>query len=137
MGNSLPSISIRPGLRPREDYSSLASRQGIKSGSSSLPVISQCLFGEEHGPRGCFRRWEENFVILLDSVPPASRWAAPSQLGVVPPRSAFFIGCMGIGQKLTSRPQVSHQAIRNKERDQLSNWERDQLLNWEHGISEP
>ena len=79
LGNSPPSISPRPGLRPGEDYSSLASRQGIKSGSSSLPVISHCSIGVEHGARGCFRRWVEYFAILLDSLPPTSSWAALSQ----------------------------------------------------------
>lgn len=37
-------------------------------------------------------------------------WAAPSQLGVVPPQSAFLIGCMGIRIQLTSRLLISHQA---------------------------
>ena len=60
-----------------------------------IPVKSHRSIGIEHGARGCSRRWERSTYLTGQLLPPSS-WAAPSQLGAVPPRSAILIGCMGI-----------------------------------------
>ena len=71
-----------------------------KAAVYQLKVIAQ--IGVERGARGCFRRWERPSS-LTGQLPPALNWAAPSQLGAVPPQSAFLNGCLGIKPTLTSR----------------------------------
>jgi len=136
MGYSLSPKSPCPGLHPTslhhiihhpsqpgEDTPATPLRRH-NTESSSLPVISHRSIGVECGARGCSRRWSGSSH-LIGQLPPASSWAAPSQKGVVPPQSAFLIGCMGIRRHPTSRLQPPHQTTTTiiNARDHLSNWD--------------
>ncbi|KAI8747840.1 hypothetical protein BgiBS90_033029, partial [Biomphalaria glabrata] len=47
---------------------------------------------------GCLWRWERSSR-LTDQLPPASTWAAPSQLGADPPQPACSNGCLELSLK--------------------------------------
>ena len=108
MGDNLLSILQRPGtlsatstytLHPHlERTLQLRFSTSAQHGKQQLPVISHRYIGVKRGARGCFRRWERS-LHLNGQLPPASSWAAPSQKGVVPSRSAVSSGCLGIRSK--------------------------------------
>ena len=86
--------SLTPTSTPEEDTPALLS-SWTQHGEQQIPVIILHSTGIECGGRGCSRRWERSSD-LTRQLSSASSWAAPSQKGAVPPRSAILIGCMGI-----------------------------------------
>ena len=104
-------LSPTPTSKPGEDTPASPSVQ-IQHGEQQIPVISHRSIGVEQGARGCSRRWERSSD-FTGQLSPASSWAAPSQEGVVPPRSAILIGCMGIRDHPKSRLEPWHQATTN------------------------
>ena len=86
---------ICPGLHPEEDTS--ASPHGINTTPEAAVIGYKlyCLTGIEQGTRGCFQWWERSSD-LTGQLPLASSWAAPSQIGAVPPQFVCLIGCMGL-----------------------------------------
>ena len=72
---------------------------------------------KETSARGPLRRWERSSY-LNGWLPPASSWAAPSQLGVVSPWLTCPTGCVGIREASLKKWAIKqpHQATQKQER---------------------
>ena len=84
---------ICPGLHPGEDTPASPHGVDITREAAVTNYTLYCLIGIEQGVRGCFRRWERSSD-FTGQLPPASSWAAPSQIGAVLPQFVCLIGCM-------------------------------------------
>ena len=76
---------ICPDLHPGEDTPASHHGGDTTREAEVTGYKPYCLIGVDQGARGCFRRWER-FSDLTGHLPPASSWAAPSQIGAVPPQ---------------------------------------------------
>ena len=75
-----------------------------QNGRQQLRVINPKQIGVCSGATGCLRRWEGPSR-PTGQLPPASSWAAPSQLGADSPQSVCLNGCLGL--RLTADKQTA------------------------------
>ena len=85
--------TICPGLHPGDDTPALPHGVDTTWEAAITSYKPYCLTGVEQGTSVCFRQWERSSD-LTGQLPPASSWAAPSQIGAVLPQFICLTGCL-------------------------------------------
>ena len=115
--DTLPAASAAElGLHPGEDTSALPHGVDTTRKAAVTGYKPYRLIGVEQSARGCIQRSERSSN-LTGQLPPASSWAAPSQIGAVPPQFVCLIGCMGLMDN-TSQANCNHCTKQNKRKTQ-------------------